>query len=277
MPSRNLFHALVVTLGLVAVLTTGLAAQQTDYVLGPQDVCMLTVFGQGGVSERFTVGSDGTFTFAMLGRVKAGGLTVRQLENELTDRLRDGYFNDPRVTVVVEEYRSQRVFMVGEVRSPGTYTLARPTTLLEALALAGSTTANAGSVAVIKRRSEGNAAKGGVTEPVVEVTEIRVDLTKLQDGALSTNPVLRDGDTIAVPRPAPVFVFGHVGRPGEYMVGREASVRQVLSLAGGVSQRGATGRIRIIRVTDGTEQEIKAGLDDRVRPGDTIIVPERYF
>ncbi len=63
--------------------------------------------------------------FPMLGRVKAGGLTVRQLQDELTNRLRDGYFNDPRVTVGVEEYRSQRIFMMGEVKSPGTYSLTR--------------------------------------------------------------------------------------------------------------------------------------------------------
>ncbi len=109
------------------------------------------------------------------------------------------------------------------------------------------------------------------------MTEIRVDLTALQAGVLTHDPMLHDGDTIVVPRPAPVFVFGHVGRPGEYLIGKEASVRQVLSLAGGVSQRGATGRIKIIRVADGTEQELKVDLDDRVRPGDTIIVPERYF
>jgi polysaccharide biosynthesis/export protein len=276
MPSRNRVN-LLVALGLVISLTTGLAAQQNDYVLGSQDVFTLTVWGQGGVSERFTVDGDGTFTFPMLGRVKAGGLTVRQLENELTDRLRDGYFNDPRITVVVEEYRSQRIFTVGEVKSPGTYTLTRPMTLLEALALAGSTTANAGSVAVIKRPVEGYTSKGSTAQAGVDVTEIRVDLTALQAGVLSTNPILRDGDTIVVPRPAPVFVFGHVGRPGEYVVGRDTSVRQVLSLAGGVSQRGATGRIKIIRLTDSGEQEIKVGLDDRVRPGDTIIVPERYF
>jgi polysaccharide export outer membrane protein len=109
------------------------------------------------------------------------------------------------------------------------------------------------------------------------VTERRVDLTALQDGVLDDNPLLRDGDTIAIPRAAPVYVFGHVARPGEYTAGRDATVRQVLSLAGGVSQRGAEGRIRIMRLKDGQEHEIKAALDDRVRPGDTIIVPERYF
>ena len=276
MPSRNLSRALV-TIGLIGSLTLSLAAQQGDYVLGPDDVFNITVWGQGGGTERFTVEVDGTFTFPMLGRVKAGGLTVRQLLDELTQRLAGGYFKDPRVTVVVENYRSQHVFIVGEVKNPGTYNLTRPITLLEALALAGSTTSNAGGVALIRRRTDGEVSKGPVIESGGGVVEIRTDLTALEKGVLSGNPIVRDGDTIAVPRIMPVYVFGYVGRPGEYTIGKEATVRQLLSRAGGVSQRGAAGRITIVRKVDGNEQEIKVALDDPVRPGDTVIVPERYF
>jgi len=267
----------LVTLGLLGNLALPLDAQQTDYVLGPRDVFTITVWGPGGVSERFTVETDGTFTFPLLGRLKAGGLSVRQLQDELTAQLRDGYFKDPRVTVVVDEYRSQQIFVTGEVKSPGTYTLTRPMTVVEALALAGSTTANAGNVALVRRRIDGEASKAPVTRTGDELKEIRVDLTALQEGVLANNPVLQDGDTVAVPRAAPVYVFGHVGRPGEYTVGRDATVRQILSLAGGVSQRGAAGRVKIIRMVNGSEQEIKAELDDHVQPGDTIVVPERFF
>jgi polysaccharide export outer membrane protein len=118
---------------------------------------------------------------------------------------------------------------------------------------------------------------GPLTRTGEEASEVRVDLSDLQEGMLSNNPILRDGDTIAVPRAAPVYVFGYVGRPGEYIIGRGATLRQVLSLAGGISQRGAEGRIKIVRVVDGKEQEIKVELDDRVRPGDTVVVPERFF
>jgi polysaccharide export outer membrane protein len=276
MSSRSLFRALA-TVAFITSLTVTLSGQQPEYVLGPQDVFNITVWGQGGGTERFTVEADGTFTFPMLGRLRAGGLTVRQLQDELTQRLHDGYFKDPRVTVLVEQYQSQRIFIVGEVKNPGTYSLTRSMTLVEALTLAGSTTTNAGSMAVVRRRIDGKASVGPVTEAGEGVTEIRADLTDLQEGVLADNPVLRDGDTIAVPRIAPVYVFGYVGRPGEYSIGRDTTVRQVLSLAGGVSQRGAAGRIKILRVADGREQEIKVELDDRVRPGDTLIVPERYF
>jgi polysaccharide export outer membrane protein len=271
-----MFRALV-TVAFITSLTVTLSGQQNDYVLGPQDVFTITVWGQGGGTERFTVEADGTFTFPMLGRLRAGGLTVRQLQDEVTQRLHDGYFKDPRVTVVVDQYHSQRIFIVGEVRSPGTFGLTRSMTLVEALALAGSPTPNAAGVAVVRRRIDGTASGAPVMESGEGVTEIRADLTALQNGVLANNPMLRDGDTIAVPRLAPVYVFGYVGRPGEYTIGQDATVRQVLSLAGGVNQRGAEGRIKIRRVADGREQEIKAELDDRVRPGDMLIVPERYF
>jgi polysaccharide biosynthesis/export protein len=274
--TNRLARALV-TIGLVASLTLSPTAQQTDYVLGSQDVLTITVWGQGGLSDRFTVETDGTFTFPIVGRVRAGGLTVRQLQDALTHQLADGYFKDPRVTVVVQDYRSQRIFIVGEIRNPGTYTLTRATTLVEALALAGSTTTNAGGVALLRRRTDGAPSLGPLTRTGEEASEVRVDLSDLQEGVLSNNPILRDGDTIAVPRAAPVYVFGYVGRPGEYTIGRGATLRQVLSLAGGISQRGAEGRIKIVRMVDGNEQEIKVELDDRVRPGDTIVVPERFF
>jgi polysaccharide export outer membrane protein len=267
----------LVTAGLVASLSWAPTAQETDYALGAQDVLNITIWGQGGVSDRFTIETDGTFTFPMLGRITAGGLTVRELQDDLTRRLADGYFKNPHVTVIVEAYQSQHVFIVGEVRNPGRYALTGPMTLVEALALAGSTTADAGRFALVRRQTTGGAKPGPLTPSDGETTEIRVDLTELRDGAISDNPLLQDGDTLAVPRATPVYVFGHVSRPGEYTVGVGTTVRQLLSLAGGVTRRGATGRIKVMREVDGTEREIKVELDDRVDPGDTVVVPERFF
>ncbi len=276
MRSNTIVYALV-AIGLLGGLALPAAAQPSDYVLGPQDVFSITIWGPGGISDRFTVETDGTFIFPMLGRLKAGGLTARELQDELVNRLRDGYFKDPRITVVVDEFKSQRIFIVGEVKNPGTYSLTRPMTIVEALALAGSTTANAGNVALVRRRVDGEASKGPVSQSGADVKEIQVNLAALQEGALANNPVLQDGDTVTVPRIEPIYVFGHVGRPGEYTTGKDATVRQILSLAGGVTQRGAEGRIKILRTVQGNEQEIKVELDDRVMPGDTIVVPERFF
>ena len=72
-------------------------------------------------------------------------------------------------------------------------------------------------------------------------------------------------------------MFGQVKSPGAYAIQRTTTVLQALSLAGGVTERGATGRIKIVRIENGKTVEVKVKLTDVVRPGDTIMVPERFF
>lgn len=253
-------------------------ASPTDYIVGPQDVLMIAVFDQEDLGGKFPVDSDGTFTFPLIGRVKAGGLTLRELEAELKKLLKDGFFKDPQLSVGVEQYRSQKIHIVGEVRSPGTYPLTGDMSLIEAMARAGSALPSAsGEVLVVRARA--GTKPTGPTLPENENTDVTtVDLRLLQSGALSQNVALRDADTIFVPRAESVYVFGQVKNPGAYpIVQRETTVLQALSLAGGITERGATGRIKIVRMVNGKKIEIKAKLDDLVRPLDTIMVPERFF
>src|SRR5262245_34540710 len=105
-------------------LSRGAAAQSAaDYVIGAQDVLNIQVFDQADMGGKYTVETDGTFSFPLIGRIKAGGLTLRGFETELRAKLADGYFKNPQVSVGVEQYRSQRVFVMGEVRSPGPVSL----------------------------------------------------------------------------------------------------------------------------------------------------------
>src|SRR5438128_1522795 len=134
---------------LLAVAGVVAADQTVDYVVGPHDVLTITVWDQTDLSGKFAVEADGTFTFPLIGRLKAGGLTLREVEQALKQRLTDGFFKNPQVTVAIEQYRSQRIFIVGEVRQAGTYPLTGDMTLIEALARAGSTTATAGGEALV--------------------------------------------------------------------------------------------------------------------------------
>jgi polysaccharide biosynthesis/export protein len=254
-------------------------AQQADYIVGPQDVLSVTVWDQNDLSGKFTVETDGSFTFPLIGRIQAGGMTLRQVEAELKKKLADGYFKNPQLTVAIETYRSQRVFITGEVRTPGTYTLTGDMSLIEALSRAGSTTQFAGVEVVIVRSAEGRSATGPVLPNQADGTaSIRVDLKELQSGALSQNVQLRDGDTIFVPAAETIYVFGQVKNPGAYPVRtKNTTVLQALALAGGVTDRGSTGRIKIVRIVKGKKVEVKASLTDLVQPGDTVMVPERYF
>ena len=276
-PSRAQRLLLVLAFALASALPP-LAAQVHNYIVGPQDVLMITLFDQQELSGKFTVEADGTFTFPLIGRVTAGGKTLRGLEDDLRKKLADGFFKNPQVSVGVESYRSQRIFVVGEVRSPSTYPLTGNMTLIEALARAGSITEDATGEALIVRARQGAEVSGPVLPDQTEGAEvIRVDLKDLQSGKLSQNVQLQDNDTIFVPRAESVFIFGHVKAPGAYPVQRGMSVLQALSLAGGVSDRGATGRIKIVRLLDGKKVELKAKLDDIILAGDTLIIPERFF
>lgn len=273
-----------VCLCLIAAICLGLDAearshqtQPANYVIGPQDVLTITSFDQEDLSNKYPVDSDGTFTFPLIGRVKAGGLTLRQLEAELKRLLKDGFFNDPQLSVGVDMYKSQKIHIVGEVRNPGTYPLTGEMSLIEAVARAGSTLPSASGEALIVRAKSGQQKAGPILPNGDDTDVTTVDLKELQSGALSQNVALRDGDTIFVPRAESVYVFGQVRNPGAYSIQRSTTVLQALSLAGGVTERGATSRINIVRIEKGKTVEIRVKLTDLVRPGDTIKVPERFF
>ena len=283
---RRRLGLLVIRAAAAAVLVLGLAAvparaadQSPDYVVGPQDVLAITVWDQADLSGKFTVEADGSFTFPLIGRVHAGGLTLRAVEAEMVKKLADGYFKNPQVTVMVDTYRSQRVFIVGEVRVPGTYTLTGSMSLIEALSRAGSTTPAASSEVIIVHAPEGKGASGPVLPEQSSPSQtVHVDLNDLQRGGAAENITLRDGDTVFVPRAATIYVFGQVKNPGAYALQtKETTVMQALALAGGVTDRGAAGRVKIVRVVNGAKKEIKVKLTDLVQPDDTLVVPERFF
>src|SRR4029434_1555909 len=172
-------------------------AQVHNYILGAQDVLAIALFDQQDLSGKYTVEADGTFTFPLIGRVKAGGMSLRDVEQALRTQLSDGFFKNPQVSVSVEQYRSQRIFVVGEVRTPGPYPLVGNMTLIEALARAGSTTEYAaGEALIVLSRDERASGRRVLPEQDSSASVIHVDVKALQMGRLSENAELRDGDTI---------------------------------------------------------------------------------
>ena len=165
------------------------------------------------------------------------------------------------------------------MRTPGTYAITGDMKLIEALARAGSTLPTASGEVVIVHPTTGQAASGPVLPPDGDNDSVvRVDLQELQKGVLSNNAALRDGDTIFVPRAESIYVFGQVKNPGAYALQqRTTTVLQALSLAGGVTDRGSTSRIRIVRIVDGQKKDIRVTLGDIIKAGDTIIVSERFL
>ena len=285
---RHQILAIAMMLASVVPVLGQAPAPEADYAVGAQDVLLITLYDQPELTGKFAVETDGTFTFPLIGRVAVRGMTLREVEAALKKRLIDeGLFKDPQLAVAIDEYGSQKVFIVGEVRTPGAYLMSGRMRLVEALARAGSTLPTASGEAVILHAADG-AATGGPSDPCAPAPGesagdsadglIRVNLHELANGALSQNVSLSAGDTIFVLRAEHVYVFGQVRNPGAYPLQQTNTTGlQALSMAGGVTDRGATGRIRIARIVDGEKQEITVNLTDDVLSLDTIIVPERFF
>jgi polysaccharide biosynthesis/export protein len=253
---------------------TPVASSRTtpEYVVGNQDRLAITVVDEPALTRVITVGSDGAFDYPFIGMVKAAGTTLRSIQQDITSRLKEKYLRNPQVSIEVETYRSQVVYVWGQVRNPGAVTLMGNISLTEALAKAGSPTADAGAYIQINRRPAGGAA------PAAEgATPERVSMTELQTGR-AQGISLSDGDTVFVPKAEMIFVTGYVRNGGPFLHDAAMTVSRALSMAGGVSEKGSRTRIRITRQVDGKQVIIKdVKLDDVVLAGDSIEVLSRIW
>jgi polysaccharide biosynthesis/export protein len=282
----------LVLFGMVAVPA---GAGQDSYEIGPRDIVHLVVIGQDSLTGDFAVDPDGMLTLPLLGKVKAADLSPQELERKLTTLLADGYLKRPQVSLSMKEYQSQRVVVTGEVARPGPYPLKADRTLLALLGDIGGPGPNAGHEVVIYRATA--ASEAAPTSPPGEIPTdaeaapaaptgasnefIRVSLKRLQAGEMDQNVELRAGDTVYFAPARLVYVSGQVARPGPYKFQEGMTVLHALTLAGGVTPRGAAGRSRIVRMVkeegEDKRKEIKARPEDLVEPDDTIVVPERFF
>jgi polysaccharide biosynthesis/export protein len=154
-------------------------------------------------------------------------------------------------------------------------------TLLEVIANAGSTTATASNTIIVQRYKDGLAAT--VAAPAMpgdkrSAEVLRISLEDLRQGRLSANLLLQDSDTIIVPPAERVYVSGYVKTPGSYVIRPGMTVAQAIAEAGGVTERGSTRGIKIVRKDgQGRELEIDAKMSDVVRPDDLIRVRQRLI
>ncbi|OLC76332.1 MAG: hypothetical protein AUH72_19140 [Acidobacteria bacterium 13_1_40CM_4_65_8] len=238
------------------------------YVVGPADTLSITVVGEPDLTNKYRVDPDGTITMPYLGRQRAEGSTVAELQNKITTLLKDGYLQNPQVLIDVDVYKARSVLVVGEVRSPGKVQLTGLTmSLLEALALAGSpTSAAANEVIVVHTPKAGEVAK-----------EITVNRRDLELGRAGLDVTLQDGDLINVPTAKRFWISGQVKNPGNYVLDTGTTVAQALILAGGLTERGSDRRITFIRTQNGKIIEVPARMEDKVQPNDEIKVGSRLF
>ncbi len=266
------------------------------YTLGPGDVLTIKVFEDPESSGDFEVSPEGYINFPYIGRVKVEGLTPSQVERLLERELKKKHiYVEPHVSVVVKEYRSQKVIVLGEVEKPGIYPITGNVTVLDVISMCGGLTDKAGERLILIRKGA-EAYQGGVTSAsgkIVYAAErqgkkiLMVNLKDLlQKGDLRQNYTVEGGDVIFVPQAGKIYVFGEVKKPGVYKYTQGMTILQAIVKAEGFTVRAAPSRARIIRMIDGKEHVIEVNLkkvidnkarDVELKDGDVVVIPESYF
>jgi polysaccharide biosynthesis/export protein len=255
----------------VAAVPEAAAAPSPLVALGAGDSVTLHVFGQPDMDGQLSVADDGTVRVPLAGSVPVKGLSVAQAARRIEKAFKDGgYFVDPHVSLTVLQSLSQRVSVLGEVRTPGRYPVDTRTTIVDLLAQAGGTTELASDTVLILH-----------TDASGIVKRSPVNLKGVMDPG-SPGPrqqqLLQAGDSVYVPRAEQFYILGEVQKPGMYKLESDLTVLQAVSIGGGATPRGSVRRIEIKRTgPDGTTTETKARPDDRVQPGDVIRVKESIF
>src|SRR5262245_38024802 len=130
--------AIAATLAQSAPQAPAAPAAQPNYQIGPRDELKVTVFDADELTGVYRVDDDGFITFPLLGRIEVGGTTLGATQERIRTLLMNGYIRNPQVRVDVQEYKSQSIFVSGEVRAPAEIRMTGGMTLLKALAQAGS-------------------------------------------------------------------------------------------------------------------------------------------
>jgi polysaccharide biosynthesis/export protein len=162
---------------------------RASYVIGPSDVLAITVWKDADLTKTMPVRPDGNISLPLIGDLRASGLTAMQLQDVITQKLK-AYVTNPEVNVVVEEVKSRSFNIVGKVFKPGSYELAKPTTVLDAIALAGGFQdfAKVTKVYVLRRGPDGS-------QKMLHFNYKQV----IKGQALDQNVQLQPGDTVVAP------------------------------------------------------------------------------
>lgn len=244
-------------------------APAKGYVVGEGDTLKISVYNHVDLDTTVRVSGDEDILLPLLGRVHVGGLTVSKVADQIASLLADGYIVNPQVNVFIEEFRSKKVVILGQVVRPGVYELSGSITFLELLSKAGGLTDNAGDQAVIKRKDLDSG------QDVIKGINIKV---LLQGGDLNENITINDGDNVYVEKAGICFVTGEVVRPGAYKIDDNTTVIKAITLAGGFTGKATRKKVNIIRILDEQKQTLEGlALNEKVYDEDIIIVPESFF
>lgn len=264
------------TLGTHAEQAPGTHAQQAPgnaqasatIKIGPGDLLEITVFDVPEMTQQVRVGADGKAELELIGNTALAGLTAQEAAETIARELREQKFLlRPQVNVLVKEFASQGVSVMGEVQHPGVYQVLGPRSLLDVISMAGGLTNVADTRITVKRRS------GADDKLTVKLK------TDDADTSLSHDVQIYPGDLVIVPRAGIVYVLGDVNRPGGFVMQDSGKITllEALAQAGGASKTASlnsavlmrknaqgyvTTKLHVDKIERGQEPDVELGAND---------------
>jgi polysaccharide export outer membrane protein len=255
---------LIVATGLMCLTKTA-AAKPEDYRLGAGDLIRVMVFDHEELSVDARISETGNITFPLIGQLRVSGLSTRETELLLARSLIDGGFvKQPHISVLVAEYQSQKVAVMGQVARPGQYPLDSSKRVIDMLAIAGGVLNDTAAEDVTLVRADGS--------------RVVIDLKKLFDGDPAVNLGVQDGDTLFVAHAPQFYIYGQVQHPGQYRLLRHTTISQAISIGGGLTPRG-TQRGAIVKRLDahGKEHKYSVKDEDVLQQDDVLMIKASLF
>ena len=246
-----------------ATPTTGAPPQ--DYRIGAGDLLKIQVFGSPELSTDARVAQSGTITCPLIGSVSVAGLSSAEVEKTLAQKFIDGSFlKQPQISVLIVEYMSQKVSVLGHVSKPGQYALRATSNVMDVLAEAGGVIAQSASDFGTLMRSDG--------------TKVDLNLDALFRGDQTQNVRVAGGDRLYIPRAEYFYIYGQVQKPGQYRLERNMTLSRAVSAAGGLTARGTERRATVKRRdAQGKEEEYSLRDSDALKADDVLVIKESWF
>ena len=228
-------------------------SSESEYRLGAGDKIKVFVFGEADMTVEVRLGASGDMRYPFLGKIHVAGMTLPELQREISSELSRGYLVDPQVRVSIEEFRS--FYVNGEVKNPGGYPFQPGLTVRKAISLAGGFTENADRNKLFL---------------------IHASDEKRHESKVALDQEMGPDDTLTVKKSF-VFVSGEVKRPGKYVYKPDMTYRLAVSMAGGLTENADEHKLFLIHDEGGVKHESKASLDQRVEPNDILTVKQSFF
>jgi len=227
------------------------AAQKESLLIGPGDLIQVDVLDTPEMEQQVRVTDDGSAPLAYVGNVQVSGKTPAAAADAIRLLLiSKNVMKHPQVTVRVQEYSTQDVSVLGQVRTPGAYPLTTPQPVLRVLSLAGGVTDIADREVTVKRHGSSEQLKYMLSN----------DPQKMLTDMVMVNP----GDIVMVPKAPIIYIMGDVGRPGGYAMSSNEShltLLQAIARAGSANKTSVASKVRLIRNSGDGEKEIPIRLD----------------